>query len=101
MPRRNNVSDLADIPRERMYKSRLHSWGLDKKKKEHEMLEVIRIGFKQPDMDKDLVFQIRGRPVTLGDALHYFSRKGIKDPQTLLDASPEPSSPSDTGCQTP
>jgi tetratricopeptide (TPR) repeat protein len=101
MPLRNNVSDLADIPRERMYKSRLHSWGLDKKKKEHEMLEVIRIGFKQPDMDKDLVFRIRGRPVTLGDALHYFSRKGIKDPQALLDASPEPSSPSDAECQTP
>ena len=85
-----------------MYKSRLHQWGLDKKKKEHEMLEVIRIGFKRKDIDKDSVFQIRGRPVTLGDALHYFSRKGIKDPQTLLDASTESSSsPDDVDCQTP
>lgn len=85
-----------------MYKSRLHQWGLDKKKKEHEMLEVIRIGFQRKDIDKDSVFQIRGRPVTLGDALHYFSRKGIKDPQSLLDAPPESSSsPSEVDCQTP
>ena len=84
-----------------MYKSRLHQWGLDKKKKEHEMLEVIRIGLKRKDIERESVFQIRGRPVTLGDALHYFNRKGIKDPQMLLDASPEPSSPSDVSCQTP
>jgi hypothetical protein len=83
-----------------MYKSRLHQWGLDKKKKEHEMLDVIRVGYKRKDIDRDSVFQIRGRPVTLGDALHYFSRKGIKDPTSLLDASPEPvSSPSDADSQ--
>ena len=85
-----------------MYKSRLHQWGLDKKKKEHEMLDVIRVGYKRKDIDRDSVFQIRGRPVTLGDALHYFSRKGIKDPTSLLDASPEPtSSPSDADSQSP
>ena len=72
-----------------MYKSRLHQWGLDKKKKEHEMLDVIRVGYRRKDIDRDSVFQIRGRPVTLGDALHYFSRKGIKDPTSLLDASPD------------
>jgi hypothetical protein len=85
-----------------MYKSRLHQWGLDKKKKEHEMLEVIRVGYKRKDIDRDSVFQIRGRPVTLGEALHYFSRKGIKDPTSLLDTSPEPSScPSDADSQSP
>jgi tetratricopeptide (TPR) repeat protein len=83
-----------------MYKSRLHQWGLDKKKKEHEMLDVIRVGYKRKDIDRDSVFNIRGRPVTLGDALHYFSRKGIKDPTSLLEASPEPSScPSDADSQ--
>jgi hypothetical protein len=84
-----------------MYKSRLHQWGLDKKKKEHEMLDVIRVGYKRKDIDRDSVFQIRGRPVTLGDALHYFSRKGIKDPTSLLEASPEPppTSPSDADSQ--
>ena len=85
-----------------MYKSRLHQWGLDKKKKEHEMLDVIRVGYKRKDIDRDSVFQIRGRPVTLGDALHYFSRKGIKDPTSLLGASPDPSlSPSDADSQSP
>ena len=83
-----------------MYKSRLHQWGLDKKKKEHEMLDVIRTGYKRKDIDRDSVFHIRGRPVTLGDALHYFSRKGIKDPTSLLDASSEvASSPSDVDSQ--
>jgi tetratricopeptide (TPR) repeat protein len=95
------IIDLTDY-RERMYKSRLHQWGLDKKKKEHEMLDVIRVGYKRKDIDRDSVFQIRGRPVTLGDALHYFSRKGIKDPTSLLDASPDPSSsPSDAESQSP
>ena len=85
-----------------MYKSRLHQWGLDKKKKEHEMLDVIRVGYKRKDIDRDSVFQIRGRPVTLGDALHYFSRKGIKDPTSLLGASPDPSlSPSVADSQSP
>ena len=97
-----HTSASADTSnRERMYKSRLHQWGLDKKKKEHEMLEVIRVGFNRKDLNKDSVFQIRGRPVTLGDALHYFSRKGIKDPQTLLDTASEPESASDADVSTP
>ena len=91
-----------------MYKSRLHTWGLDKKKKEHEMLEIVRMGVQQ-NADKDRAFSIRGRSVTLGDALHYFNRKGIKDPTTLLDhaqtAAPDPhaelSSPEDADVKTP
>jgi hypothetical protein len=92
---------------ERMYKSRLHQWGLDKKKKEHEMLELVRIGLQRQPGEKEPVFNIRGRQVTLGDALHYFNRKGIKDPSTLLNqpqpagSSAEPSSPSEHDIQTP
>lgn len=70
-----------------MYKSRLHSWGLDKKKKEHEMLDLVRRGLQQKGDDKDKVFLVRGRQVTLADALHYFNRKGIKDPASLLEPS--------------
>lgn len=95
-----------------MYKSRLHQWGLDKKKKEHEMLELVRIGLQRKPGEKEPVFSIRGRQVTLGDALHYFNRKGIKDPTTLLaqhqrqqqqgaGSSAEPSSPSDNDIRTP
>ena len=92
-----------------MYKSRLHSWGLDKKKKEHEMLEVVRVGLQQHGNSKDKVFVIRGRAVTLADALHYFNRKGIKDPSTLLeqqtgealDPSADLSSPEDADVKTP
>ena len=88
-----------------MYKSRLHSWGLDKKKKEHEMLDLVRQGLAHKGEDKDKVFYIRGRAVTLADALHYFNRKGIKDPTTLLDQSLDTvgdlSSPDDADIKTP
>jgi tetratricopeptide (TPR) repeat protein len=90
---------------ERMYKSRLHSWGLDKKKKEHEMLDLVRQGLQHGGDDKDKVFMIRGKAVTLADALHYFNRKGIKDPTSLLGENGEPSldlsSPDDADIQTP
>ncbi|ETI24252.1 hypothetical protein G647_03621 [Cladophialophora carrionii CBS 160.54] len=92
-------------PTERMYKSRLHTWGLDKKKKEHEMLDLVRQGLQQKGDDKDKVFLVRGRQVTLADALHYFNRKGIKDPSSLLEPqralSGELSSPDDADVRTP
>ncbi|KAJ9604686.1 hypothetical protein H2200_010800 [Cladophialophora chaetospira] len=92
-------------PTERMYKSRLHTWGLDKKKKEHEMLDLVRQGLQQKGEDKDKVFLVRGRQVTLADALHYFNRKGIKDPSSLLETqgsmSGELSSPDDADVRTP
>ncbi|KIV86504.1 hypothetical protein PV11_02114 [Exophiala sideris] len=92
-------------PTERMYKSRLHTWGLDKKKKEHEMLDLVRQGLQQKGDDKDKVFLVRGRQVTLADALHYFNRKGIKDPSSLLesqaDTSGDLSSPDDGDARTP
>lgn len=100
-----NDHDFA--PSERMYKSRLHTWGLDKKKKEHEMLDVVRLGLQRRDVNGEAnpVFNVRGRQVTLGDALHYFNRKGVKDPQTLLDQQPESSvgspSPSEYDVTTP
>lgn len=88
-----------------MYKSRLHTWGLDKKKKEHEMLDLVRQGLSQKGNDKDKVFLVRGKQVTLADALHYFNRKGIKDPASLLETSTdsprEQSSPEDCDVQTP
>jgi tetratricopeptide (TPR) repeat protein len=88
-----------------MYKSRLHTWGLDKKKKEHEMLDLVRQGLHQKGEDKDKVFLVRGRQVTLADALHYFNRKGIKDPSSLLEPnrsiSGDLSSPDDADVKTP
>ena len=101
------MPDVSQIDHgsERMYKSRLHTWGLDKKKKEHEMLDLVRQGLSSKGEDKDKVFIIRGKAVTLADALHYFNRKGIKDPTTLLDQSFEGlgdlSSPEDADVKTP
>ncbi|OAP64646.1 hypothetical protein AYL99_00618 [Fonsecaea erecta] len=93
------------VPTERMYKSRLHTWGLDKKKKEHEMLDLVRQGLQQKGDDKQKVFLVRGRQVTLADALHYFNRKGIKDPSSLLEpqrsVSGDLSSPEDADVKTP
>lgn len=72
------------------------------------MLELVRAGLQRRDAhgEKNPVFDVRGRQVTLADALHYFNRKGIKDVQSLLDqASESPadssSSPSDFSIKTP
>ena len=105
-PRLALMGPLTLVPfSERMYKSRLHTWGLDKKKKEHEMLDLVRQGLQQKGDDKDKVFLVRGRQVTLADALHYFNRKGIKDPSSLLEsqlsASGDLSSPDDADVRTP
>ncbi|KAK5215314.1 hypothetical protein LTR72_011624 [Exophiala xenobiotica] len=43
------------------------------------------LDFAPTSEDKDKVFHVRGRQVTLADALHYFNRKGIKDPSSLLE----------------
>ena len=69
------------------------------------MLDLVRQGLPQKGEDKDKVFLVRGRQVTLADALHYFNRKGIKDPSSLLepqaDGSGELSSPEDPDAKTP
>ena len=70
------------------------------------MLDLVRQGLTHTGADKDKVFIVRGKQVTLADALHYFNRKGIKDPATLLDDNPmipgnDHSSPEDYDVQTP
>lgn len=72
------------------------------------MLEIVRLATQQPSDNKDKTFVIRGRTVTLADALHYFNRKGIKDPTVLLDRQndeldphAELSSPEDGDVKTP
>lgn len=69
------------------------------------MLDLVRQGLQQKGDDKDKVFLVRGRQVTLADALHYFNRKGIKDPSSLLeppgDGSRDLSSPEDADVKTP
>lgn len=69
------------------------------------MLDLVRQGLQQKGDDKDKVFLVRGRQVTLADALHYFNRKGIKDPSSLLesqgDTAGELSSPEDADAKTP
>lgn len=55
------------------------------------MLDLVRQGLQQKGEDKDKVFLVRGRQVTLADALHYFNRKGIKDPSSLLEPQTEES----------
>lgn len=69
------------------------------------MLDLVRQGLSQKGNDKDKVFLVRGKQVTLADALHYFNRKGIKDPASLLenstDSPREQSSPEDCDVQTP
>ena len=64
------------------------------------MLALIREGITRKNASKDSIFEIRGRQITLGDALHYFTRKGVKDPESLLGVSPSLPLVSDLSCLT-
>lgn len=74
------------------------------------MLEIVRQGMQatREGRPSEGPYYIRGRTVMLADAMHYFSRKGVKDPTTLLpelqngfDPHADLSSPEDTDVKTP
>lgn len=66
-----------------MYKTRLQAWGLGKKNKEHETLDLVRTAFSQDDPEHYNT-TIRGKRVSLVDARKYYNRKGVKDVTKLL-----------------
>ncbi|KAK5049987.1 hypothetical protein LTR84_004106 [Exophiala bonariae] len=49
----------------KMFKSRIKSWGLDKHNKAYEVEEILRLLAARETIGKDTVFLLRGRPVDL------------------------------------
>lgn len=59
-----------------MYKRKIKLWGLDKKNKEHEVLEILRLEAQRAAEGKRSTFVLRGRVVNMHDLRRYLKRKG-------------------------
>ena len=64
--------------REKMYKTRIKQWGLDKKHKENEMRAIVRKTKTLDSQGKSASFRVRGRPVDYKDVVSYFKRKNVR-----------------------
>jgi hypothetical protein len=62
---------------EKMYKRRIRLWGLDKKHKKHEVLEILRLEAQRVAEGKRSTFVLRGRVVDMDDINRYLMRKKI------------------------
>ncbi|KAK2770172.1 hypothetical protein CKAH01_04515 [Colletotrichum kahawae] len=60
---------------ERMYKTRIKRWGLDKKFKEAEVLAMLKLKRDRDAIGKDTRFAIRNQDVDWGRVVHYLKRR--------------------------
>lgn len=63
--------------REKMFKSRIKCWSLDKKNKHSEVQEILRQFAIRKSLGKESVFVLRGRPVDIADVERYARRKRL------------------------
>jgi hypothetical protein len=84
-----------------MFKTRIRTWGCDKKKKEIEMMAILRKAYERTSEGKISQFSIRGRPITLEEVHHYFARKGRRIEDVDLERSDDAPTPKAIKCNTP
>jgi hypothetical protein len=90
-----------------MYKGRIEKWGLDKNKKERDMVAILRKKTERDAVGKESSFRVRGQVVSMESVLHYFERKkgtgkkGISASSTASDISCLTPSPVHTPRQVP
>lgn len=68
---------------EKMYKTHIKRWGLEKYNKDDELLYLIRLDREQGSV-KDRAYTINGRPTTVEDAKRHFRRKKVKSLEDLI-----------------
>lgn len=68
---------LSDQRSEKMFKSRIRAWGLDKKNKSREVHEILRQQARRRSVGKQTIFILRGRPVDMAAVERYAKRKGL------------------------
>ncbi|KAK4447812.1 hypothetical protein QBC34DRAFT_427047 [Podospora aff. communis PSN243] len=89
---------------QRMYKTRIKSWGLDKNFKESEVVELFRLRRERDRIGKPTVYAIRGREVDWDRVQTYVRRKGL-DIARLIDEAPlinaSSSAAREVSCRTP
>ncbi|EXJ76325.1 uncharacterized protein A1O5_00833 [Cladophialophora psammophila CBS 110553] len=62
---------------EKMYKSRIRAWRLDKKNKRTEVQEILRLRENRKLLGKKSAFILRDRPVDMDDVERYVKRTGL------------------------
>jgi hypothetical protein len=73
-----------------MYKSKITSWGFDKKHKLHEVQAIMRKRAQRSAAGKRTTFYLRGRLVDLDDAERYLKRKRRSTKADFLRSPPTP-----------
>lgn len=68
---------------EKMYKTHIKRWGLEKYNKDEELLHLIRLDREQGSA-KNRSYTINGRPTTVEDAKRHFRRKKVKSLDDLI-----------------
>ncbi|KAL9071458.1 MAG: hypothetical protein Q9161_004175 [Pseudevernia consocians] len=63
---------------EKMYKTRIKQWGLDKKNKANEMRAIVRKKKQLGDQGMSTAFRVRGQLVDYVDVVRYWERKGVR-----------------------
>ncbi|KAM7221956.1 hypothetical protein V8F06_002707 [Rhypophila decipiens] len=86
---------------QRMYKTRIKSWGLDKNFKESEVVELFRLQKERERQGKTATtYCIRGREVDWERVLSYVRRKGL-NMAVLINTAPQSPSSGEVSCRTP
>ncbi|KAK3346583.1 hypothetical protein B0T25DRAFT_552363 [Lasiosphaeria hispida] len=86
---------------QRMYKTRIKSWGLDKNFKESEVVELYRLKRERDRAGKPSTYMIRGRKVDWERVQSYVRRKGLDISRLLETTPPCPASSREVSARTP
>jgi hypothetical protein len=83
-----------------MFKRRIHKWKLDKNNKQHEMKAVVHLAEERRRQGQSPLqaVRVRGRNVPVSEVVRYFKRRGMKEPEKLLNDRAARSRHDDHGC---
>jgi hypothetical protein len=84
-----------------MLKRRIKKWDLDRNHKQADMLCALGIAYERESQGKKTAFLIRGRVVSFEEVQHYFRRKGVRDPRSLLNDAVAAMPTTRIDCHTP
>jgi hypothetical protein len=83
-----------------MFKRRIHKWKFDKNNKQHEMKAVVHLAEERRRQGQSPLqaVRVRGRNVPVSEVVRYFKRRGMKEPEKLLNDRAARSRHDDHGC---
>ena len=88
------------VRREKMYKTHIKQWGLDKKNKEFEMRAIVRKNKRRADQGKGSIIRVRGRIRDFAEVVRYWERKGVSIDDIIARQTASPT-PDTVECFTP